>query len=88
MVPTNSLYNYVKARLFGVFDARNDAFTSQRLPTVDAFGGGMGVQRQLLPFAETMLAQPMVTPVGITGNGADLTGMLTTLPLIDLNNQT
>ena len=72
--------------LYGRFSngfAVPDAYT---VPAIPINAGGNHYTRQLNLFAPQIVAPQLVTNVGIAGDGSSLTGQLTSLPLIDVNN--
>lgn len=83
----NGLYNWVRMRLWSPFNVQQVAFASEATPALDITGGGQHYTRQMRPLSAQAVEYQQVTIVGITGNGADLTGQLAMLPLIDVTPQ-
>jgi len=72
---------------YGRFDNRLNIFEPYRRPIMDATGGGDLYARQLSPLHPNMVFAQAFNPVAITGDGSELTGQFTVLPLVDTQNQ-
>lgn len=86
-VPGNSLYAYVRTRLFGADNNANRVFNPQRQPIMDEFGGGSPYNRQLHLFSANMVMPQSLPTVSILGAGTNPQGQYTGVPLIDVSNQ-
>lgn len=85
-IGNNPKQTYGLQGFFDRFSNRLDVPTSYAVPTKPILGGGNHYSRQLNSYAPQIVAPQLVTNVGITGDGSNLFGQLTSLPLIDQNN--
>lgn len=85
-IGTNPNAKYKRLPTFNRFSNRFDVPDNYGVPTKPLLAAGNSVQRQLHSTAPQIVGPQTIIPVGITGDGSNLSGMLTAIPLIDLNN--
>lgn len=83
-IPDDGLDRYQRRPLFGRFGDGNNVFGPYRRPIVDATGGGSLVMRQMRPESPAYTVPQYWTPVGIAGDGAELTGNYGVMGLVDV----
>lgn len=76
-----------RARALDNTSALNRIVGPWRYPFTDLFGGGRPVARQMRSVVAQVVSKQQIVPIGITGNGAMLTGQVSLLPLLELNQQ-
>lgn len=87
-IPDNVEHWYGRIPLYGRFNDAFNVFGPYRRPILDATGGGTLNDRQLYPLSSQDSWQQRVTPVSITGDGAELTGNFGQLPLVNTQQET
>lgn len=86
-IASNVLYDYNRRPLWGHYDDSNNVFGPYERPILDATGGGQLYSRQLPPFHPNMVFNQQGVNVSITGDGSELTGSYTVLPLVNAQTQ-
>ena len=87
-VPPGVEYDWIRKPLFGHYDNRYNVFGPYRRPILDATGGGQLYARQLGPLAPNVVYNQTTRQVSITGDGSELQGQFTVLPLVNAQNST
>lgn len=82
-VPPSTIYDWNRRPLFGHYSNGYNAFGPYERPIMDATGGGQLYARQLPGLHPNMVFSKEIVNNSITGNGSELTGQFTILPLVD-----
>lgn len=87
-VPPNVEYDYTRIPLWGHYAGGFNVFGPYQRPILDATGGGALYARQLGPYHPNITLPQQFTPVSLTGDGSELHGQFTVLPLVDVSTNT
>lgn len=90
-IDSNPTYNWARIPLYGRFADGFTVFGPYRRPIMSATGRGTLYHRQLKPLSPNVVIPQSWTPVGIAGNGSELSGVFSSMGLVDVtsnSNQT
>jgi hypothetical protein len=84
-IPDNVEYEYNRRPLWGQYSSGFNAFGPYRRPILDATGGGQLYGRQLNPYSPNTVQAQAFTPVSITGDGSESSGVFQVMPLVNVS---